>query len=160
MLKTIRCRCCKEEIKLNPRLKVKQHYCGEADCQRARKRLWKHEKNRNDESYRKKQIDYLYHWRKAKPFYQYMSEYRKKNPKYVEINRESQKERNKINREREKASKIVKVDALLADALKTTTYEMTRFGKDSRGKIVKVDTLTVQLKQIQAITLSQAGFRG
>ena len=91
-----------------------------------------------------------------------MIEYRQKNPEYVEINRESQKERNKINREREKeekASKIVKVDALLADALKTTTYEMTRFGKDIRGKIVKVDTLTVQLKQIQAITLSQASFR-
>jgi hypothetical protein len=159
MLKTIICINCKEKIEANPRLKGKQKYCGAAECQRARKRLWKHERNQNDESCRKKQIDYLVRWRRAKPVYQYMRDYRQKNPEYVAINRQKQQQRNKISRQREKAAKIVKVDALLSNPLKPSTYEMTRYDRDSSGKIVKVDTLMVQLKQIQALSLSQAGLR-
>jgi len=157
MLKTIICCNCKEKIKGNPRLKGNQQYCGASECQRARKRLWKHEKNQNDESYRKKQTDYLAHWRKAAPFYQYMRDYRQKNPEYVALNRQKQPQRNKRSRQREKEAKIVKVDALLPNPLKPKTYEMTCFERYTSGKIVKVDTLIVQLKQIQAHSLRHAG---
>ncbi|HKK41812.1 MAG TPA: hypothetical protein VJ963_05330, partial [Bacteroidales bacterium] len=59
-----------------------------------------------------------------------------------------------------KAEKIVKVDALALSTTRTNTYEMTSFRKDPLGKIVKVDTLMVQLKQIQALSLPNPAFIG
>jgi hypothetical protein len=56
------------------------------------------------------------------------------------------------------AEKIVKMDAVEASPQKTNTYEMTSFQRDSTGKIVKMDTLMVQLKQIQALSMRRAGF--
>jgi len=157
MLKTMRCCFCKEEIKSNPRLKFNQHYCHKKECQRARKRVWQHEKMENDEGYRQKQAGYIKLWRKGKPFYQYMIEYRKNHPEYVKKNRKRQKQLNERRKET-KGSKIVKMDTLVIDPLKTKTYEMIQYSKDRTGKIVKMDTLMVQLKQIQGLSIPDPTF--
>jgi hypothetical protein len=87
-----------------------------------------------------------------------MHDYRLNHPDYVEKNRQKQRGRNQTKRESEKETKIVKVDALLPSPAKTNTYQMTSFGKDSKGKIVKVDTLMVQLKQIPQFNFGKLSF--
>jgi hypothetical protein len=161
LLKTITCCCCNQEVNANPRLKGNQQYCGKSECQRARKKLWQHEKIKSDEDYKEKQTGYIKRWRREKPFYQYMSQYRNNHADYVESNRKGQQQRNENRRQREKilkGEKIVKMDALSPDSIKTNTYEMTSFHKDSTGKIVKMDTLMVQLRQIQSVSLRQPVF--
>jgi len=163
MSQTITCCYCKEEIKTNPRLKGNQKYCGKSDCRRARKRLWQYEKMKSDQDYRGKQIDNTKRWQKKRHWDNYMSGYRQNNPEYVKMNSQKQTERNKTRSRRgkeEKAAKIVKMDSLLASPVKTNTYEMTRLARDSTGKIVKVDSLMVELKQIQPLSFRQATFRG
>ena len=117
----------------------------------------------SDEVFREKQKEYIKQWRRKKPAHQYMSNYRQNHPEYVEMNRQKQKERNLACRDKQnqgKAEKIVKVDALALSTTRTNTYEMTSFRKDPLGKIVKVDTLMVQLKQIQALSLPNPAFIG
>ena len=157
-LREMICCHCKQKIKANPRLKGNQQYCSQADCQQARKRRWKNEKIKSDDDFHQKQMDYVNQWRRQRPSHQYMNDYRQKNPDYVEVNRQKQRRRNEIRRQREKQEKIVKVDALLPTPVKINTYEMTSFSKDSSGKIVKVDTLMVQLKQIQPLSFRQPAF--
>ena len=163
MPEVMRCSHCKQEIKSNPRLKGNQKYCDKSDCRRARKRLWQNEKMKSDKDYKRKQIDNTKRWQKKRQWDKYMSKYRQDNPEYVKINRRKQTERNKTRCQREKeekTAKIVKMDSLLASPVKTNTYEMTRLERDSRGKIVKVDTLMVELKQIQPLSFRQATFMG
>ena len=162
MLEEITCYCCGEEIKANPRLKGYQLYCSKAECQRARKTDWKNKKMLSDEGFRKKQIGHIKQWRREKPAHQYMSSYRQDHPEYVEMNRQKQRERNSALRDQNqgKVEKIVKVDALILSPTRTNTYQMTSFRKDCLGKIVKVDTLMVQLKQIQAFSFPNPAFIG
>ena len=87
-----------------------------------------------------------------------MSKYRKENPEYEKMNRQKQTKRNETRREREKAAKIVEMDSLTLSQIKTNTYEMKSFQKDSTGKIVEMDTLMVQLKQIQPLIFGQPAF--
>ena len=87
-----------------------------------------------------------------------MSKYRKENPEYEKMNRQKQTKRNESRREREKAAKIVEMDSLTLSQIKTNTYEMKSFQKDSTGKIVEMDTLMVQLKQIQPLIFGQPAF--
>ena len=157
------CCFCSQRTRSNPKLKGNQHYCSKAECQRARKRDWKNKRMLSDEVFREKQIEYIKQWRRKKPAHQYMSNYRQNHPEYVEMNHRQQKERNLAGRERQnqgKAEKIVKVDALALSPTRTKTYQMTSFRKDRLGKIVKVDTLMVQLKQIQALSLPNRSFIG
>ena len=125
MLRAIKCYNCKEEVKANPKLKGNQHYCRKAECQLARKRLWQKNKMKRDKSYRTSQTGYVKQWCKKKPFDLYMKQYRQSHPEYLEINRREQKRRN--------------------DSRKQWTEQ----SKDK--KIVKMDTLIVQLKQIQSV---------
>ena len=163
MPEIITCCYCKEKIKANPRLKSNQKYCCKYDCRRERKRLWQNEKMKSDEDYKRKQIDNTKRWQKKRQWDKHMSQYRQDNPEYVKMNRRKQTERNKTRSQRgkeEKAAKIVKMDSLLANPVKTNTYEMTRLARDSRGKIVKVDSLMVELKQIQPLSFRQTTFMG
>ena len=77
------CSHCKEKIKPNPRLKGNQQYCNKTDCQRARKRQWKHEKIESDEGFRHKQIEYVKQWQRERPSHRYMHDYRLNHPDYV-----------------------------------------------------------------------------
>lgn len=154
MLRTITCCNCKTRIKANPRLKgTSQHYCSKAECQRARKKKWQKDKLQNDEEYRLKQLDCMKHWRKERPFHSYMRRYRQDHPGYAEENRKKQITRNSGRRKTEQAAeKIVKMDALALNTSNTGTYEMTRLRRDKYGKIVKMDALIIQLRQIQQLS--------
>lgn len=154
MMKILTCKNCKEKVKPNLRLKGKQEYCSKPECQRARKRKWQREKIKNDEGYKKNQTALVKRWREVYPWHSYMRKYRKTNPDYEEENRQKQKRRNEKRKEREnnpEAAKIVKMDALSVSREKRSLYRMCPVKMDSSGKIVKMDTLYVELKQIKGL---------
>lgn len=78
-----------------------------------------------------------------------MSQYRLDNPEYVAINREQQKIRNQKHSAKAAVEKIVKMDALQNQPEKSSSYIMTTYKMDASKKIVKMDTLLVELKTFQ-----------
>lgn len=91
MALTFICSNCREEKGLNPRLKGHQSYCGEPDCQRARKARWQRQKVNRDAEYKNRQQQSLKKWRKKRPLHQYQNCYRMNHPHYVNENRQKQK---------------------------------------------------------------------
>lgn len=149
MTMTFLCKNCGKEKPVNTRLKGDQEYCGDDDCQRARKREWQKNKMRTDTQYKDRQTQCLKKWRKKRSLDKYQHDYREKHPEYVLRNRELQWERNKKRDKRKKFVKIVKMDALEKQSEKLNTYVMNSYKIDSDEKIVKMDTLFVQLVDIQ-----------
>ena len=147
MQTTFICKHCGEEKPANPRLKGNQKFCSDAACQRARKADWHTRAMATDALYRAQQLDCLKQWRKHRPLDHYQRQYRQKHPEYVEDNRKKQRIRNQKRRKTQEI--IVKIDAL--DRLKSDTYLMTPFTMDASGKIVKMDTLLVELKSLQLV---------
>ena len=147
MQKTFICKHCKREKPANPRLKGNQEYCGDIKCQRARKAAWQRKKMAGDGDYRANKKESNKQWRKSRPAHQYQRQYRQGHPDYVKKNREQQRIRNKKRSTLVSAEKIVKLDALTN--IGSNTYIMTPYKKNASGKIVKLDTLLVQLVSIQ-----------
>lgn len=145
MPKTFICTHCKIAKPANPKLKGNQQYCGAAKCQRARKTAWQREKMNNDREYRESQQQSKQNWRVLKPADRYQAEYRKTHPGYVKRNRQQQRLRNQLRRNRV----IVKMDALTN--LKPAIYLLTPYKKPAPEKIVKMDTLLVKLLYCQWI---------
>ena len=142
------CKNCGKKKQANPRLKGNQKVCSEPACQRARKADWHKKAMATDAIYRAQQLDCLKQWRKHRPLHQYQRQYRQNHPEYIKDNRKKQKIR---NQKRQKTREtIVKMDAL--DKLKSDTYLMTPFTVDASGKIVKMETLLVELQTLQAIS--------
>jgi hypothetical protein len=102
-----------------------------------------------DADYRARQIQCVQKWRKNKPAHKYQNQYRQDHPDYVSVNREKQKIRNRKRRDQTSQGKIVKMDALQNQPEKTMDYIMTQYKMDVSKKIVKMDTLLVQLKVFQ-----------
>jgi leucyl aminopeptidase len=148
MQKTFICKNCDKEKPVNIRLIVPQQYCGDAPCQRARKTEWQRQKKATDAKYCVRQQQCVKQWQQNKPFHRYMNQYRQDHPDYVAQNRDQQKVRNQ-KRRLEQQQKIVKMDALVKQLEKSTTYVMTPYQLDASQKIVKMDTLLVQLKVLQ-----------
>ena len=146
MPKTIICKNCGKEKPANIRLKGTQEYCGEPDCQRARKAEWQREKLTKDADYSARQKQCVEKWRKNKPAHKYQNQYRQDHPDYVSVNREKQRIRNQKRRDQTSQEKIVKMDALQNQLEKTMDYIMTPYKMDASKKIVKMDTLFVQLQ--------------
>lgn len=154
MSKYIICSGCKRHVKANPRLKGNQKYCGSIECQRERKRRWYSNKITTDHSYAAKQKESKQKWRKEKPSHQYQKRYREEHPEYQEKNRLKQRERNKerkLSEEEIKREKIVKIDALFSTDSKTKSYAMKILTPGIPEKIVKIDTLIVQLQEIEGL---------
>ena len=86
----------------NPRVK-NQRYCGEEDCQRARKRKWQKEKLATDPDYKANQRACQIDWHSEHPGY--YRKYRQGNPRYCQRNTLLQTYRNA------KARVIAKMDA-------------------------------------------------
>lgn len=97
------CAYCRRKYVKNPRVKH-QSYCGEDDCQRARKRRWQRQKMATDPDYRLNQKDCALRWRQR--HLEYWRDYRDTHPAYTTQNRTLQKLRN-LNRP---AGKIAKMD--------------------------------------------------
>jgi len=148
-MKLFTCNHCREQKTANPRLKGNQSYCNKPDCQRARKAKWQREKLATDAEYREQQLENLKQWRKNKPIDQYQRTYREHHPEYVKKNREQQRIRNRERKAQVAGKKIVKMDAFQKRVEKSDTYIMKPYSMDASGKIVKMDTLIVQLQPLQ-----------
>jgi len=146
MPKTFICKNCDKEKPVNIRLTVPQQYCGDAPCQRARKAEWHRQKKASDADYRARQQQGVKHWQQHKPLHRYMSQYRQDHPDYVAQNRDQQKFRNQKQRLQRQRAKIVNMDAFHKQLEKSNIYLMTPYQVDASPKIVKMDTLLVQLK--------------
>ena len=113
---------------------VNQHYGGNADCQKARKRKWQREKLIHDADYRENQASAQREWRKRNRHY--WREYRKTNEAYSEKNRLRQRERNRQGRT------IAKMDELGAKTLLSSgRYRLVPL----YGKIANMDELIVEI---------------
>jgi hypothetical protein len=104
MCEKIRCAApdCKRLFIPNPRVK-NQLYCGEKDCQRARRRKWQKEKLATDPDYKADQADRQREWRQLHPGY--YKEYRQAHPANRQRNSLLQRYRNA------RARVIAKMDA-------------------------------------------------
>lgn len=106
MISLIRCAHCGCLVPANSKCK-NQKYCGEKECQRARKRKWQKQKMETDADYRANQKDCQLRWRENNP--DYWRNYRKKNKQYCDRNRLQQKIRDSKRRSR---SALAKMDTL------------------------------------------------
>ncbi len=155
MQKAITCINCGEVVAANPCLKGDQSYCNKKACQNARKRAWYQAKIASDSEYAERQQQCKKRWRENKPAHKYQNHYRQTHPDYVKKNREQQKERNRNYRLliKENASqKIVTIDALsssFSSVEKSNIYEMKILTPNVTQKIVKIDTLIVQIQPCQ-----------
>jgi hypothetical protein len=112
----------------------KQQYCGSADCQRVRKRLWQKAKLARDPAYWENQAAAQRAWRQRNP--EYWRQYRERHPAYREVNRLRQRERNQQRRP------IAKMDAPPANtAILPGRYRLVPLS----GPIAKMDALIVEL---------------
>lgn len=62
MARTFTCLCCRRKLPVNPRIKD-QRFCGQATCQRDRKRRWQQARMTTDPDYRNNQRDAQKTWR-------------------------------------------------------------------------------------------------
>jgi len=111
-----------------------------------------------DREYRIRQKVCQHRWRQQKPLHEYQREYREQHPQYVELNRLKQSERNKKRRKEADMEKIVKMDALNTLPMKTNIYMLKRLEVETVQKIVKMDTLVVQLTPLQDMSLFDSRF--
>jgi len=150
---TFICDGCHLEKPANPCLKEGQKYCFDLECQRARKRAWQKAAMMADGAiYRTKQIAFLKHWRQERPLHRYQKQYRDSHPDYVQSNREKQRVRNQRRRHKAEltgAEKIVKMDTLPTQLIKSGIYLMQPCEMDASKVIVKMDALVVELKPFQ-----------
>lgn len=140
MPRTITCRHCGKIVPLNPRIK-KQKYCSSLACQNARKRLFDR-RTTPSSKFKLLQQKRNKRWRDAYPAHEYQRHYRDAHLVYVKRNVELQRERNK-KRQKESGQMIVKTDALLLQPLRDGVYMGFKVKK---GKIVKTDTLLLQMQ--------------
>lgn len=143
---TIFCLGCRQHKPANPCLKEPQQYCGERECQRARKNAWQKAKRAASSEYRVRQNAGLARWREERPLHRYQKEYRAAHPQYVEKNREQQRTRNRKRRARDASSRIVKMDAFSQATVAPGLYLLTPCSLDASTKIVKMDTFVVALQ--------------
>ncbi len=152
MQTTVTCINCGQVVPANPRLKTGQSYCNDKACQNVRKKQWYQQNLAADPAYAERQKECKKQWQKNKPGHLYQKQYRQANPDYVEKNRIQQKLRNQ-NRQKTTAEsdveKIVKIDTSGPETEKTTLYQMTILTPNVSGKIVKIDTLLVQIQKYQ-----------
>jgi hypothetical protein len=147
MQNTFICKGCNTAKPINPKLKGNQKYCGDRKCQRKRKAAWQKHKMTTDVNYKQSQQELVQQWRVNKPAHKYQSQYRKNHPSYVTINRDKQRIRNQQRRVKLFEEVIVKMDALTFK--EPMICAMTPVEMDATGKIVKMDTLLVQLQLYQ-----------
>lgn len=131
------CRCCKKGF-IPHRAVPNQSYCGEPECQKARKRQWQREKLAVDRAYRENQSAAQREWCSRNK--EYWRGYRKRNPAYTERNRIAQRERNRLRRSK---PGIAKMDELRVENLVIPgRYRLVPLGKQM---IAKMDELIVEI---------------
>lgn len=76
----------------------KQEFCSADECQRERKRRWQKAKRAADADYRDNDVQANRNWRARHS--DYWREYRRKHPQSVLRNREKQRERDRVQRQK------------------------------------------------------------
>ncbi len=104
----IQCAHCGRLVDRNPRIR-NQRYCGEKDCQRARKRKWQTDKLATDADYKSNQRACQIDWHQRNP--DFYKDYRLKHPGYRKRNTLLQRCRNARLRV------IAKMDTLELDSV-------------------------------------------
>lgn len=100
-MESFRCASCHRLRPRCPRVPYQQ-FCGDAPCQRERRRRWQARKLAEDPDYRANESGCCRAWRKAHP--EYWRSYRQGHPEAVERNRERQRARNAARRGRGEAT--------------------------------------------------------
>lgn len=117
-----------------------QLYCGQAACQRERRRRWQQSKRQHDEDYRANQAQAQRVW--AADHRDYWRTWRAAHPEYTERNRLAQRRR---DGERQ-ASPLAKMDASpLISPVASGTYRLVPW---TGGDLAKKDAWTVELTVI------------
>jgi hypothetical protein len=134
-------RCAACERVFRPRAQVpRQRFCGEAACQRERRRRWQQGKRQGDEDYRANQARAQRIW--AGGHREYWREWRAAHPEYAKQNRLEQRRR---DRQRH-ASRLAKMDASTpVHAIVSGTYRLVPW---TGGDLAKMDACTVKLTVI------------
>ena len=83
MIDVVSCAHCGHLFNSDPRVK-NQRYCGEKNCQRARKRRWQKEKLATDPDYKSNQLACQIEWHRQHPGY--YKKYRQDHPRYCQRN--------------------------------------------------------------------------
>jgi hypothetical protein len=134
-----RCAACEQVFRRRAQSRG-QLYCGEAACQRERRRRWQRNKRWHDEDYRANQTQAQRLWAADHP--DYWRQWRAAHPEYAERNRVGQRRR---DGERQ-ASRLAKVDASAAiSPVASGTYRLVPQTGDD---LAKMDAWTVELTVI------------
>lgn len=155
---------CGKRTRMNPRLKIRQKYCGGKSCQQSRKNKWEREQLRKDPFYHQRRYEQKARWRKSRPAHEYQRFYRESHPDYVKVNLEKQHLRNQNIQKPDSGvyrSNIVKTDALISGKLISCgLYEILPYKMSPGKKIVKTDALIVELRAhrgFQKVLVSDSG---
>lgn len=140
MLPTIICHHCGKVVIRNPRLKKRQKYCSEKECQQSRRRNWKKTQYLNNKEYREKNQEHQRKWRKNFPCDRYQRDYRASHPEYVKDNLIKQRARNKMTG-KVPHRVIVKANALVIQPRDDGAYTLSRIKHDI---IVNRNSLSMQ----------------
>jgi hypothetical protein len=134
-----RCAACEQAFR--PRAQVpRQRFCGQASCQRERRRRWQQDKRQGDEDYRANQAQAQRAW--ADGHREYWRDWRASHPEYGERNRLEQRRR---DRQRH-ASRLAKMDASTPVLpIVSGTYHLVPW---TGGDLAKMDACTVKLTVI------------
>jgi hypothetical protein len=134
-----RCAACEQSFR--PRAQVpRQQFCGEAACQRERRRRWQQCKRQGDDDYRANLARAQRAW--AAGHGEYWRAWRAAHPEYAERNRAAQRDRDR----RRHASRLAKMDASPpVPGIVSGTYRLAPWtGND----LAKMDACTVELTVI------------
>jgi hypothetical protein len=145
-----RCAACEQAFR--PRAQSRgQLYCGQAACQRERRRRWQRSKRQRDEDYRANQSQAQRIW--AADHRDYWRKWRAAHPEYTERNRVAQRRR---DGERQ-ASRLAKMAA--SPPISPVTSGTYRLVPWTGGDLAKMDAWTVELTVISTryATTSDAG---
>ena len=134
-----RCAACEQAFR--PRTQSPgQLYCGQAACQRERRRRWQRSKRQRDEDYRANQSQAQRVW--AADHRDYWRKWRAAHPEYTERNRVAQRRR---DGERQ-ASRLAKMDASTPiNGVPSGTYHLLAA---TGGDLAKKDAWTVKITVI------------
>ena len=145
-----RCAACEQAFRPRAQCPV-QLYCGQAACQRERRRRWQRSKRQRDEDYRANQSQAQRVW--AADHRDYWRKWRAAHPEYTERNRVAQRRR---DGERQ-ASRLAKMAA--SPPISPVTSGTYRLVPWTGGDLAKMDAWTVELTVIstRCATTSDAG---
>ncbi len=146
-----RCAACEQAFR--PRAQSPgQLYCGQAACQRERRRRWQRDKRQRDEDYRANQAQAQQAW--AADHRDYWRQWRAAHPEYTERNRVAQRRRDGA---RQQASRLAKMDT--SPPISPVTSGTYRLVPWTGGNLAKMDAWTVELTVISTryATMGDAG---